>query len=60
MYTHRKQTHTSTKTHLLDFYDVFLFIQNLNNKGLLGLGGDFQANFMVWGDSIWLNILHLF
>ena len=30
MYTHRKQTHTSTKTHLLDFYDVFLFIQNAN------------------------------
>ena len=39
---------------------INVFIQNLNNKGLLGLGGDFQANFMVWGDSIWLNILHLF
>lgn len=38
---------------------VNVFIQNLNNKGLLGLGEDFQASFMVWGDSIWLNILHV-
>jgi hypothetical protein len=38
---------------------VNLFIQNLNRKGLLGLGGDFQANFLLWGDSIWLNILHI-
>ncbi len=38
---------------------INVFIQNLNNKGLLGLGGDFQANFMVWGDSLWLNILHI-
>lgn len=38
---------------------IDIFIQNLNNKGLLGLGGDFQATFMVWGDTVWLNLLHL-
>ncbi|MCL5029034.1 MAG: hypothetical protein M1480_08450 [Bacteroidetes bacterium] len=39
---------------------VNVFIQNLNRKGLLGLGGDFQANNLIWGDSIWLNLLHIF
>jgi|SRR5690348_1039226 len=39
---------------------VNVFIQNLNSKGLLGLGEDFQASFMIWGNSIWLNILHIF
>jgi hypothetical protein len=39
---------------------VNVFIQNLNSKGLLGLGDDFQASFMIWGNSIWLNILHIF
>ena len=38
---------------------VNVFIQNLNRKGLLGLGGNFQANFIIWGDSVWLNILHV-
>lgn len=39
---------------------VNVFIQKLNNKGLLGLGEDFQALFMIWGNSIWPNILHIF
>jgi hypothetical protein len=39
---------------------VNVFIQNLNSKGLLGLGDDFQASFIIWGNSIWLNILHIF
>jgi hypothetical protein len=38
---------------------VNVFIQNLNHKGLLGLGEGFQSSFMIWGDSIWLNILHI-
>jgi len=38
---------------------INVFIENLNKKGVLGLGSDFQANQMVWGESIWLNILHL-
>ena len=39
---------------------VNVFIQNLNHNGLLGLGEDFKASFIIWGDSIWLNILHIF
>ena len=38
---------------------VNVFIQNLNRKGLLGLGGNFESSFMVWGDSVWVNILHI-
>ncbi len=38
---------------------INVFFENLNKKGLLGLGSDFQANQMIWGESIWLNILHL-
>lgn len=38
---------------------INVFIQNLNSKGLLGLGADFKASFIIWGDSIWLNILHI-
>ncbi len=38
---------------------VNVFIQNLNRKGLLGLGGDFHPSFMVWGNSVWVNILHI-
>ncbi len=36
-----------------------VFIQDLNRKGLLGLGGDFQATFLIWGDSFLLNLLHV-
>jgi hypothetical protein len=39
---------------------VRVFIENLNKKGLLGLGDEFSANELIWGDSIWLNILHIF
>ena len=39
---------------------IYVFIQNLNNKGLLGLGSDFQANYLIWGDTVWLNLLHVF
>lgn len=39
---------------------IRIFIENLNKKGLLGLGNDFSANSLIWGHSIWLNILHLF
>jgi hypothetical protein len=38
---------------------INVFIQNLNQKGLLGLGADFQASYMIWGETIWLNILHV-
>ncbi len=38
---------------------INVFIENLNKKGVLGLGSDFQANQIVWGESVWLNILHL-
>lgn len=38
---------------------VNVFIQNLNQKGLLGLGSDFQASYMIWGETVWLNILHI-
>jgi len=38
---------------------INIFIGGLNSKGLLGLGADFQANFIIWGDSIWLNVLHI-
>lgn len=38
---------------------INVFIENLNKKGLLGLGPDFQAYQMIWGESVWLNILHL-
>lgn len=36
------------------------FFQNLNNKNLLGLGSNFKANYIIWGDSVWLNIIHVF
>jgi len=39
---------------------IRVFIENLNKKGLLGLGDEFSANELIWGDSIWLNILHIF
>lgn len=39
---------------------IYVFIQNLNKKGLLGLGSDFQANYLIWGDTVWLNLLHVF
>ena len=39
---------------------INVFIQNLNSQGFLGLGEEFQASFMIWGNSIWLNILHIF
>ncbi len=38
---------------------IRVFIETLNKKGLLGLGVDFSGNDLIWGDSIWLNILHL-
>jgi hypothetical protein len=38
---------------------INVFIENLNRKGHLGLGSDFQANYLIWGDSIWLNLLHV-
>lgn len=38
---------------------INVFIENLNKKGLLGLGSDFQTNSMIWGDSIWVNSLHI-
>ena len=38
---------------------IKVFIENLNNKGLLGLGDEFSADYLIWGDTIWLNILHL-
>lgn len=38
---------------------IRVFIERLNNKGLLGLGTDFSASDLIWGDSVWLNILHL-
>lgn len=38
---------------------INVFVENLNKKGLLGLGSDFQAYQMIWGESVWLNILHL-
>ena len=38
---------------------IKVFIENLNSKGLLGLGDEFSAEYLIWGDSIWLNILHL-
>lgn len=39
---------------------IKVFIENLNKKGLLGLGDDFSASSLIWGHSIGLNILHLF
>jgi hypothetical protein len=38
---------------------IRVFIETLNKKGLLGLGDEFLPNDLIWGDSIWLNILHL-
>jgi len=38
---------------------IRVFIENLNKKGLLGLGDEFSAKDLIWGDSIWLNILHI-
>lgn len=40
-------------------YSIRVFIERLNSKGLLGLGADFSASDLLWGDSVWLNILHL-
>jgi hypothetical protein len=38
---------------------IYAFIINLNKKGLLGLDPEFDFYQMLWGDSLWLNILHL-
>ena len=39
---------------------VVKYFAKLDQKGLLGLGGDFQENgYMIWGDRIWPNILHI-
>lgn len=37
---------------------IYDFIEDLNKKGLLGLGSDFKAFSLFWGDTIWLNIIH--
>jgi hypothetical protein len=39
---------------------VYVFINHLNRKGLLGLGEDFKSTYIIWGNSIWTNILHVF
>lgn len=36
-----------------------VFVENLNKKGLLGLGPDFSPLQILWGDSFWLNIIHI-
>jgi hypothetical protein len=38
---------------------ILIFIQNLHSKGLLQTSSDFQANHLIWGESIWLNLLHV-
>lgn len=38
---------------------VNVYIERLNEKGLLGLGSDFQASYLIWGETVWLNILHV-
>lgn len=37
---------------------IYAFIEDLNKKGLLGLGSDFKTYSFIWGDTIWLNIIH--
>jgi hypothetical protein len=38
---------------------IYAFITTLNKKGILGLGPEFNVYQITWGDSLWLNILHL-
>jgi hypothetical protein len=38
---------------------IYAFIINLDKKGLLGLDPEFDFYQMLWGDTLWLNILHL-
>ena len=37
---------------------IYGFIDNLNKKGLLGLGSDFKTFSVIWGDTVLLNIIH--
>ena len=39
---------------------VYVYITTLNHRGILGLGADFNPNDILWGNSVWLNILHVF
>jgi hypothetical protein len=34
------------------------FIYDLNTKGLLGLGSEFRPQDWIWGNTVWLNIIH--
>jgi hypothetical protein len=38
---------------------ILIFIQNLSIKGLLGTNPDFHPTYLIWGESIWLNLLHI-
>ena len=38
---------------------VNAYISDLNDKGLLGLGSDFRTTNLIWGETVWLNILHV-
>ena len=39
---------------------VYVYITTLNHRGILGLGPEFNPNDILWGESVWLNILHIF
>ncbi len=36
-----------------------VYISYLNQKGLLGLGSDFDTTALIWGETVWINILHV-
>jgi|ERR1017187_444168 hypothetical protein len=39
---------------------INIFFQNLYNKGITGLGNNFQSPSLIWGNSISWNVFHFF
>lgn len=39
---------------------ILKFVERLNEKGILGMGANFSANQLFWGDGFLLNTLRLF
>ena len=41
-------------------YSIYLYFKKLNSKGILDLDLNFTGTELIWGNTIWLNIIHIF
>lgn len=40
-------------------YSIYLYFKKLNSKGILDLDLNFTGTELIWGNTIWLNIVHI-